>query len=288
MTDSAPGTSAQWVDLHAHSTASDGTLSPAEMVGAAHRAGLVALALTDHDSIDGIGEAERCGRALGVRIITGVELSAYEGAREIHILGLHLTDLAELERHLTALRFSRRTRAERIVERLASLGAPINLDRVLEVAGPGAIGRPHIAQALVEGGYVKDRREAFDRFLGAGRPAFFAKHRLTISEAVRMIHQAGGLAILAHPGPQGTRDRVQQFILAGGDGLEVRHPGHSAEDTVRLKALVDHFRLVPSGGSDCHGAMEGPRALGGMHVPIDWLDQQQTRVRERAGKGMVA
>jgi hypothetical protein len=288
VTGSAPGATAQWVDLHAHSTASDGTLSPAAMVGAAHRAGLTALALTDHDSIDGIAEAESAGRTLGVEIITGVELSAYEGSREIHILGLHLSDLAELERHLTELRSSRRTRAERIVERLASLGAPVSLDRVLDIAGPGAIGRPHIAQALVEGGYVKDRREAFDRFLGAGRPAFFAKQRLTIAEAVRIIHQAGGLAILAHPGQHGTRDRVHQFILAGGDGIEVRHPGHTAEDTVRLKALVDHYRLVPSGGSDCHGALEGPRALGGMHVPIDWLQQQATRVRERAEKGMVA
>jgi hypothetical protein len=284
----APGTPAPWVDLHAHSTASDGALSPAAMVGAAHRSGLVAMALTDHDSVDGLPEADRAGRALGVRIVPGVELSAYEGAREIHILGLHLASLTELERHLTTLRHVRRTRAERIVERLAVLQAPVSLDRVLAIAGPGAIGRPHIAQALMEAGHVKDRREAFDRFLGAGRPAFFAKHRLTTREAVEMIHQADGLAILAHPGSQGTRERVQQFVSAGGDGLEVRHPGHTAEDAARLGALVEHFRLVPSGGSDCHGAAEGPRALGSMQVPGEWLDRQETRVRERAARGKVA
>ena len=140
----------------------------------------------------------------------------------------------------------------------------------------------------MEAGHVKDRREAFDRFLGAGRPAFFAKHRLTIGEAIDMIHEAGGLAILAHPGSQGTRERVQQFVSAGGDGLEVRHPGHSADDAARLLALVEHFRLVPSGGSDCHGATEGPRALGSMQIPIEWLDRQEGRARERAARGKVA
>ncbi|HSJ63900.1 MAG TPA: PHP domain-containing protein [Gemmatimonadaceae bacterium] len=288
MTAGAPGATARWVDLHAHSTASDGALSPAAMVGAAHRAGLVALALTDHDSVDGLPEAARAARALGIAIVPGVELSAYEGAREVHILGLHLSEIEELERHLTALRSARRSRAERIVERLASLHAPVELDRVLAIAGPGAIGRPHIAQALLEAGHVKDRREAFDRFLGAGRPAFFAKHRLTMAEAVDMIHQAGGLAILAHPGPQGTRERLERFKSQGGDGVEVRHPGHTPEDITRIGALAETLRLLPSGGSDCHGALEGSRCLGGMQVPGEWLDRQVDRVRERATTGRVA
>ena len=288
MTGTAPGAPARWVDLHAHTTASDGALSPAAMVGAAHRIGLAALALTDHDSVDGLAEAQSAARSLGVRIVPGVELSAYEGAREIHILGLHLSSISDIERHLTTLRLARRTRAERIVERLASLGVPVKLERVLGIAGTGAIGRPHIAQALMEAGHVKDRREAFDRFLGAGRPAFFSKHRLTIAQAVDIIHEGGGLAVLAHPGPQGTRERVQQFVSMGGDGVEVRHPGHTAEDMARLTALVEHFRLVPSGGSDCHGATEGTRALGSMNVPLEWLERQEARARERATKGMVA
>lgn len=288
MTAGAPGTPARWVDLHAHSTASDGALSPAAMVGAAHRTGLAALALTDHDSVDGLAEARSAAGALGIGIVAGVELSAYEGAREVHILGLHLAAVAELERHLTTLRSARRSRAERIVERLATLHAPIALERVLAIAGPGAIGRPHIAQALMEAGHVRDRREAFDRFLGAGRPAFFAKHRLTIAEAIEMIHQARGLAILAHPGPQGTRERLERFKSAGGDGVEVRHPGHTADDVARIGALAESLRLVPSGGSDCHGALEGPRALGSMQVPLEWLTRQADRARERASTGKVA
>jgi predicted metal-dependent phosphoesterase TrpH len=276
------------VDLHAHSTASDGALSPAAMVGAAHRAGLSALALTDHDSVGGVAEAQRAGRALGLRVVAGVELSAYEGAKEVHIRGLHLTSVAELERHLVTLQASRRTRAERIVERLAALEAPVALDRVLAIAGTGAIGRPHIAQALMDAGHVKDRREAFDRFLGAGRPAFFAKQRLTMAEAVAMIHQANGLAVLAHPGPQGTRERLERFMAAGGDGVEVRHPGHTPEDVSRIAMLAEQLHLVPSGGSDCHGDLEGPRALGGMQVPGEWLDRQDQRARERASKGKVA
>jgi predicted metal-dependent phosphoesterase TrpH len=276
------------VDLHAHSTASDGALSPAAMVGAAHRTGLSALALTDHDSVGGIAEAETAARALGIQIVPGVELSAYEGSREIHILGLHLAEIAEIERHLTMLRAARHARAERIVQRLVALKAPVTLERVLAIAGPGAVGRPHIAQALMEAGHVKDRREAFDRYLGAGRPAFFAKHRLTIADAIDMIHQAGGVAVLAHPGPQGTRERLERFKAAGGDGVEVRHPGHGADDTARIGALAEALRLVPSGGSDCHGALEGPRALGCMQVPGEWMDRQIDRAHERASTGKVA
>ena len=288
MTGGAPGAPPRWVDLHAHSTASDGALSPAAMVGAAHRAGLAALALTDHDSVDGVAEAQQAGRALGIRVVPGVELSAYDGTREVHILGLHLASVAELQRHLDMLHLARRTLAERIVERLASLGVPVELDRVLAIAGAGAIGRPHIAQALMEAGHVKDRREAFDKFLGAGRPAFFAKHRLTMAEAIAMIHQAEGLAVLAHPGPGGTRERLERFITAGGDGMEVRHPGHTPEETTRLAALANQLHLLPSGGSDCHGDLEGSRALGGMQVPGEWLDRQDQRARERASTGKVA
>lgn len=288
MTGPGPDAAAARVDLHAHSTASDGALSPTAMVEGARAAGLAALALTDHDSIDGLAEARVAGEALGVRIIAGVELSAYEGAREIHILGLHLQELAPLERELEVLRAVRKERAARIVERLTMLGVPIALERVLEIAAGGAIGRPHIATAMVEAGHVADRRAAFDRFLGAGRPAFFAKHKLSVADAIRLIHEAGGIAVLAHPGSDGTLARIQAFAAAGGDGIEVRHPGHSSEDAARLGAIADHLQLVPSGGSDCHGALQGPRSLGSVPVPIEWMERQEARVRERAAQGRVA
>jgi 3',5'-nucleoside bisphosphate phosphatase len=165
---------------------------------------------------------------------------------------------------------------------------PVTLERVLAIADIGAIGRPHVARALVEGGWVRDFREAFDRYLGAGRPAYVPKHRLTVADAIRLIHRAGGLAVLAHPGPEGTRARLESLKALGLDGVEVRHPGHNAEDTNRLQTLADHLGLLSSGGSDWHGQTEGPRVLGMMRVPALWLDRQDALVSERRATGMVA
>jgi len=271
-----------YVDLHAHSTASDGSRPPADVVREAKRIGLSALALTDHDTLDGIAEATATGIELGVRIVPGVELSAVEGDSETHILGLHLSDTRSLEAELVGLRDMRRSRAARIVARLNDLGVRIDLASVLQQAGGGAVGRPHVARAMIAEGWAVDFRDAFDRYLGNGRPAYVSKERLAVADAIALIHRAGGLAILAHPAHSGTRDRIASFVDNGIDGVEVRHPSHSAEDIARLGALVDHFSLVPSGGSDWHGASEGARILGMMRVPADWLHRQDGRVRARA------
>jgi len=275
---SAPGL----VDLHAHSAASDGSRTPTDVVREAKRVGLAAIALTDHDTIGGVAEALAAGVALGVRVVAGVELSAVEGDLETHILGLHLADTCELEERLVELREMRRTRAERMVMRLNELGVRIEFTSVLEQAGGGAIGRPHVARALIAEGWAADFRDAFDRYLGNGKPGYVAKDKLAVTEAIGLIHRAGGLAILAHPAQAGTRERVAVFAEQGIDGLEVRHPAHSAEDTLRLAALVEHFGLVPSGGSDWHGATDGPRTLGMMRVPAEWLSRQDGRVGARA------
>lgn len=272
----------RFVDLHTHSTASDGSRAPADVVREAKRVGLVAIALTDHDTLDGIAEASAMGVELGVRIIPGIELSAVEGDSETHILGLHLSDTRELERELIGLRDMRRARAARIVQRLNDLGVRIELAAVLEQAAGGAVGRPHVARAMIAEGWAVDFRDAFERYLGNGRPAYVSKERLAVVDAIGFIHRAGGLAILAHPSHSGTRERIAAFVAQGIDGVEVRHPSHSGEDTARLGALVDHFSLVPSGGSDWHGAAEGPRTLGMMRVPADWLSRQDGRVRVRA------
>jgi predicted metal-dependent phosphoesterase TrpH len=276
------------VDLHMHSTASDGAFAPAAVVEAAKAAGLGAIALTDHDTLGGVAEARQAGDRLGVRVVPGVELSAVEGDREVHVLGLHLSRLDELERQLVIFRTARRTRAERIVETLNRLGVPITLDAVLVEAAGGAIGRPHVARVLVANGWVMDFREAFDRYLGAGRPAFVAKHRVSVADAIALIHCAGGLAVLAHPGSEGNRRWIEALVAVGLDGIEVRHPGHSPDDVAQLGALVEHFGLVPSGGSDWHGAPEGARAIGCMKVPAEWLARQEARVRERASRERVA
>jgi len=269
------------VDLHAHSTASDGTATPTGAVEAANRAGVVALALTDHDTLAGVPEAQVAADRLGLRLVPGVELSVHQEGVEVHLLGLHIRDVAGLQAELEAIRDQRRLRAIAMVEKLAAAGAPIAIEAVLAEAAGGAIGRPHVARALVAAGHVKDQREAFDRFLAAGRPAYVDKARLEIADGIAMVHRAGGLAIIAHPGAEGRRERIEPLVPMGLDGLEVRHPSHAAEDVKRLDALAQHFGLVVSGGSDWHGAMQGPRVLGAMRVPEAWLEAQDARLAAR-------
>lgn len=267
-----------FVDLHTHSTASDGTLPPERVIEAAEGCGLKALALTDHDTIAGIPAAREAGERLGIRVIAGVELSAFENDHEVHVLALHLSHFETLEKRLLELRAQRFTRAERIVEKLNALGIPVTLDEVLLQANGGAIGRPHVARALIARGVVHDFREAFMRYLGGNGSAFVPKEKLSIEDVIAIAHEAGALAIWAHPGDLGRRERLEPLIAAGLDGIEIRHPSHSGEDVKRLQALTDFFGLVPSGGSDWHGAMEGPRRLGMMNIPSEWLDRQDERV----------
>jgi predicted metal-dependent phosphoesterase TrpH len=267
-----------FVDLHMHSTASDGSRTPADVVRAARKASLAAIALTDHDTIAGLPEACAAGAELGVRIINGVELSAVEGETETHLLGLHLRDTGVLERAFGELREMRNRRARQIVERLNALGVNVGFEDVLSQAGTGVVGRPHVARAMIAEGWAVDARDAFDRYLGAGRPAYVAKEQLSMSDAIAMIHAAGGLAVLAHPGAGGTRERIESLRALGLDGIEVKHPSHSSSDTARLRGLCEQFGLVMSGGSDWHGAAEGPRTIGMMQVPAEWLARQDAQL----------
>lgn len=276
------GGAAPFVDLHAHSTASDGSRTPEGVIEAARAANLSAIALTDHDTVAGIAAASAAGARWGIRVVPGVELSAMEGDRETHVLGLHLSRTDAIESALGDFRATRLSRAEEMVRRLNTLGVPVTMERVLGESGSGAVGRPHVARAVIAGGWARDAREVFDRWLGNGRPANVPKHYLTLTDAIRLVHDAGGLAVLAHPGADGRRARIEPLVERGLDGLEVRHPSHTADDVARLAALADFFRLVPSGGSDWHGASDGPRTLGNMHVPAEWLERQDARVAARA------
>jgi predicted metal-dependent phosphoesterase TrpH len=268
----------RFVDLHTHSTASDGTLPPEQVIDAAARCGLSALALTDHDTIDGVRAARQAAEQVGIRVIAGVELSAFDEEREIHVLALHLSNLDALETRLAELRASRHVRAAKIVEKLNALGVPVTLDEVLQQANGGSVGRPHVARALIARGLVADFRDAFMRYLGNNGSAFVAKERLSIQDAIAIAHEAGAIAIWAHPSDGGRRERLEPLVAAGLDGIEIKHPSHSGEDMKRLQALTDFFGLVPSGGSDWHGASEGPRRLGMMNVPVEWLEKQDERV----------
>ena len=277
-----------FVDLHTHSTASDGTLAPEGVIEAAKRCGLTSLALTDHDTIDGVHAARAEGDRLGVRVIAGVELSAFQDEHEVHLLALHLTHLEALEKRLSELRASRYTRAQKIVEKLNALGIPLTLDEVLQQSNGGAVGRPHVARALIARGAVHDFRDAFVKYLGNAGSAFVAKEHFSIEDAIAIAHEAGALAIWAHPGDGGRRERLERLIAAGLDGLEIRHPSHSSEDIKRLQALADFFNLVPSGGSDWHGAPDGSRRLGIMNIPAEWLQQQDERVASVASAASAA
>lgn len=274
------------VDLHLHSTASDGTLAPDGVVRSALAAGLHAIALTDHDTVAGVFEARQAASTSSLQVVAGVELSAYQGDDETHLLGLHLADVTGMHEALAAFRDARRSRAQQMVERLNAIGVRITFEDVLEVAKDGAIGRPHVAKALIEHGWARDLRDAFDRYLAFGRPAYLEKLRLSLRDAIAMVHACGGIAILAHPGPEGGATRLAALKEQGLDGVEVLHPGHSPEDRRRLLETARALDLVPSGGSDSHGATEGGRVIGALQVPLTWLHEQEARAalrRQTAG-----
>lgn len=270
-----------FVDLHLHSTASDGASRPAQVVAQAAAAGLQAIALTDHDTVAGLEEARQASARLGLHVVAGVELSAYQGKDEVHLLGLHLQHTELMDRELALFREARRERAIQMVARLNAIGVSITFDDVLSLArtppdgsSAPALGRPHVAKALVENGWARDLRDAFDRYLGLGRPAYLDKRRLTIGEAIAMVHRAGGLAFLAHPGATATHTRLADLQAQGLDGVEVLHPSHSAEDRRRLLEAARALGMAVSGGSDSHGASDGSRVIGSMRVPASWLAEQ--------------
>ena len=279
---SGRGESAQFVDLQVHSTASDGALSPTKVVEAAREAQLYAIALTDHDTVDGVAEAITAGVACGVRIIAGVELSAHFDDDELHLLGLHLSNQDAMRSALLELQAGRVARAVRIVEVLNRHSIPVTMDAVLAEANGGAVGRPHVARAMVAGGWVRDFREAFDRWIGFGRPAYMAKERFDVADAIALVHEAGGLAVWAHPGDSATPTRIQRLADMGLDSVEVLHPSHPPSLSQRLYDNTEKAGLLPSGGSDWHGTHDGPRRIGGQLVPKIWLDWQEARVAARA------
>jgi predicted metal-dependent phosphoesterase TrpH len=281
----APAPVGPTVDLHVHSTASDGHLPPTAVVEAARAAGLTAMALTDHDTVGGVAEAQAAGERLGVRVVAGAELSAHLFGEEIHLLALHIDRVDVIATELTRFRDDRVTRAEQMVARLGQHGVTVTMDDVLREAAGGAVGRPHVARAVVASGAARDVREAFDKFLGDGRPAYVDKPRLEARDAIALAHAAGGIAVWAHPKGEGRREKVEPLVAAGLDGLEVLHPVHNADDRARLQALADFFGLVVSGGSDWHAVPDHPRVLGLMQVPLAVLERQDERVdaRRRAG-----
>lgn len=267
------------VDLHTHSTASDGELAPADLVRLALDRNLSVMALTDHDSIAGVEVALEAARGTSLHVIPGVELSADVPQAEVHVLG-YFVDwrdppfLSMLDR----FREGRYGRAEKMVRKLAALGAPVSFERVKEIAGDGAIGRPHVAQALVEAGHVFTVAEAFDRYIGRNGPAYVERFRLTPEDAVALILSAGGVPALAHP--REVTSYVVPLVKAGMLGLEVYYGSYDDLTRAAMLQLAQEYSLVPTGGSDFHGLekMAHLGRLGEAEVPPSVVD----RLREKA------
>jgi predicted metal-dependent phosphoesterase TrpH len=272
-------------DLHVHSTFSDGDWTPEKLVLSARRAGLTAFALTDHDSVHGIPTAVAFGAMHGIEILNGVEISAYDEGIDLHILGYGFDpENSALRGVLARAQDARETRAARMVERLVALGAPLRLEDVMAKARDGSVGRPHVAQALVEVGHVRTIREAFDLYLGDGKPACVEKARLTAKEAIELLHGAGGVAVAAHPATYGGIPYLEPLVADGLDGVEVIHTLH---DPVAEQELVDFARahdLITTGGSDFHGPRLSAPELGSVRIPYEWVERIRDRVRSRSAR----
>ncbi|HQR13367.1 MAG TPA: PHP domain-containing protein [Nitrospira sp.] len=247
------------IDLHLHTTHSDGSFSTAEVMAFAKQAGLTALAITDHDIVDGIPEATAIGKELGIEVVPGVEISSRLGESELHILGYFMqwTD-PQLAQRLKTLRDSRHLRNPKIVQRLNELGIPITYEEVRALAGTESVGRPHIARLLMEKKFVTSAKEAFDRYLANGRPAFVDRELPEPAEAVRWIREAGGVPVLAHPtwvrtSAEGLRVLVRELKAAGLGGIEVHYSTHTPSQTTEYLDLATQCDLLVTGGSDFHG-----------------------------------
>jgi len=263
------------IDLHVHTTASDGLLSPSQTVEAALRKGVWLLGIADHDTTEGVPEAAAAARAAGVTLVPGVELSVGSGPREIHVLG-YFVDIEHeaLQSVLARLRGARDTRNERILARLREMGMPLDSGRLKEIAGNGSVGRPHIATALLEAGHVRSLGEAFGRYLARGKPAYVGRERLEAAEASAVIKQAGGIPVLAHPAKIGGPQAIEQILDDAMEGVEVYHTDHTAMDVEMLLGIAKRRDLLVTGGSDSHGPYsEKPVAVGSLDIP-EWVGEQ--------------
>lgn len=282
------------VDLHTHSTASDGTFRPADVVRQAAGHGAAAIALTDHDCVDGVAEAAAEGVRLGVEVVTGIEISAEFGPGTMHILGLFVDPAVPVfGAAMARMQTARHERNPQIVRRLQTAGVAITYEEVVAASGGGQIGRPHFARVLIEKGYARDMNDAFNRYLKRGAVGYCERFRFAPAEAIGLIHHAGGVAVLAHPMTLGLesealRAELTRLTAAGLDGLEIRYSAHGVADEARLRVLAQDLGLAESGGSDFHGQSKPEIrpviGRGQLAVPVTVLDA----LRRRRPRAVVA
>lgn len=280
-------------DLHSHPQASDGMNKPSENVRLAKEKGLTGLAITDHDTVAGIGEALLAGKELGVDVVPGIEISTRAAGKDIHVLGYYMNfDDDRFQARLARLRSVREERNGLIIAKLQELGVSITLEEVKAglsrpLRPDESLGRPHIADALVRKGYAVDMRDAFDRYLAEGKPGYASLPRIAPEEAIAWIREAGGAPVLAHPGLYGD-DKLVRSILERGkpDGIEVYHSDHGPEEEIRYAAMAEQYGLIVTGGSDYHGVRQGVvfhGDLGGRTAPPGTVE----RLKQAAAAGRI-
>ena len=275
------------IDLHTHTFYSDGTFTPRDLMTLARERGLDVVAVTDHDTTVGLAEAEAAAEPLGIELVPGVEFSTVRDGEGMHILA-YFVDPSDpgLKEELERLQADRFTRGERMVARLQELGYPISFDRVREIAQGGNIIRPHVAQALVEAGVVPTVKDAFsDELIGSGGKAYVEKHALHPVDALRLIHGAGGVCVLAHPGTWREASPVpvqaiDELVEAGLDGIEASHPEHTPEMELQYVQMAERWGLIWTGSSDCHGTRYDPVRLGSRTTPPDQFQRLKARAAE--------
>ncbi|MFT4412432.1 PHP domain-containing protein [Fredinandcohnia humi] len=238
-------------DLHIHTTASDGDYSPTEMVKRASDIGLKTIAITDHDTLDGLEEAFEAGKKYGVVVIPGIEISTKYNEKSVDVLGYHISPTQELLQLLIELRMERETRAYKIIEKFKEIGMPITIEEVLKYSKGDVISRPHIAKAIIEKGYVTSYQAVFDEYLADGKPCSIDKKIILPEEGIELIHQAGGIAVLAHP-VYLEDSMTEELLNLPFDGIEVWHRSHTLEDITKYSLLARKFNLMVTGGSDFH------------------------------------
>jgi 3',5'-nucleoside bisphosphate phosphatase len=270
-------------DLHLHTHFSDGTYAPEELVALAEQHGLKAIALTDHDTMEGCARAAAACQQRGIEFIPASELTAELDDVELHLIGYFLDSANEqLQRELARFQHVRQQRIHEMAARLRHLGIPLQAESVFTLANCRAPGRPHVARALVQQRLCGSLDEAFDRFLKKGKPAWVPKCRMSSLQAIELIHAAGGLAVMAHPGLNRTDDVIPVLVKAGLDGIECFHTKHSTNVTEHYLQIADKYKLLVTGGSDCHGLSKGKPLIGTIRIPYVYVERLKDRALQKS------
>lgn len=275
-----------YADLHLHTHFSDGTYSPEELAGHGRRCELSVMSLTDHDTVEGCARMATACEALGIDFIPGTELTCDCDSTELHLLGYFIDpEHPRLRQSMERFQEVRQNRIREMVDSLNKMSVRITSDEVLELANCHSPGRPHIARVLVKNGVCASVDDAFERFLKRGRPAWVPKFKISAADAIQLIHDVGGLAVLAHPGLYRADEVIPQLVDAGMDGIECFHSRHGNAAIEHYLRVAGRFRLLPTGGSDCHGMNKGEPLIGSVRLAIDFVERLREAVAARRAAG---